>query len=141
VFVEAHREDAPSHRVCRAFVEGQLASSEAYAYSEQVLSGFVRVVTHPRVFRTPSPIERALEYVAAIREQPHAVAVAPGARHWSIFEQLCRDTRARGNLVPDAYLAALAIEHGCQWVTLDHDFARFPGLRWRLPGGPVRGSR
>jgi len=119
-------------------LEGQIASSEAYAYSELVLSGFVRVVTHPRVFRTPTPLDQALEFVAAIREQPHAVAVAPGPRHWSIFESLCRDARARGNLVPDAYLAAIAIEHGCQWVTLDRDFTRFSGLRWR---SPVRGSR
>ena len=129
----AHREDAPSHRVCRDFVERQFASAEAYAYSELVLSGFLRVVSHPRVFRTPTPLERALEFATALRVQPHAVAVGPGPRHWAIFERLCRDAGARGNLVPDAYLAALAIEHGCQWVTLDRDYARFAGLRWRSP--------
>ena len=117
-------------------MEGQLASVEAYAHSELVLSGFVRVVTHPRVFRTPSTLERALEFVSTIREQANAVAVGPGPRHWSIFERLCRDAGARGNLVPDAYLAALAIEHGCEWVTLDRDYARFPGLRWRSPDAP-----
>jgi uncharacterized protein len=99
-----------------------------------VLSGFLRVVTHPRVFRIPTPLERALEFASALRDQPNAVAVSPGPRHWAIFERLCRDAAARGNLVPDAYLAALAIERGCEWVTLDRDYARFAGLRWRLPG-------
>jgi toxin-antitoxin system PIN domain toxin len=114
-------------------VERQLASVEAYGYSELALGGFLRVVTHPRVFRTPTPLGQALELVSTIREQPNAVAVAPGPRHWEIFERLCRDVGARGNIVPDAYFAALAIEHGCEWVTLDRDYARFKDLRWRSP--------
>ena len=129
----AHREDAPSYRACHAFVERQIASAEAYGYSELVLSGFLRVVTHPRVFRTPTPLGKALEFASTVREQPNAVAVAPGPRHWELFERLCRDAGARGNIVPDAYLAALAIEHGCEWVTLDRDYARFKDLRWRSP--------
>jgi len=59
--------------------------------------------------------------------------LAPGKRHWAIFTRLCRDVEAKGNLVPDAYLAALAIESGCEWVTTDRDFARSSGLRWRHP--------
>lgn len=56
-----------------------------------------------------------------------------GPRHWGIFRALCADAGAKGNLVPDAYLAAMAIESGCEWVTTDRDFSRFSGLHWRYP--------
>lgn len=60
-------------------------------------------------------------------------AFQPGERHWSIFTGLCRAANIRGAMVTDAWLAALAIEHGCEWISLDRDFRRFPGLRWRSP--------
>ena len=106
---------------------------EPVGVSELVLSGFVRVVTHPRVFDPPDTIEAALAFADAVRSQPGAVPVAPGDRHWTIFANLCRASAARGNLVPDAYLAALAIENGAEFITTDRDFSRFPGLRWRHP--------
>jgi uncharacterized protein len=65
------------------------------------------------------------------------VPIVPGQRHWEIFTRLCREANAKGNLVPDAYLAALAIESGSEWMTTDRDYGRFPGLRWR---DPVRAS-
>jgi toxin-antitoxin system PIN domain toxin len=101
-----------------------------------VLSGFIRVVTHPRVFEAPSSIRTALTFVDAIRYAQHAVLIEPGPRHFDLFARLCVEGAARGNLVADAYLAALAIESGCEWITTDRDFARFPGLRWRHPLGP-----
>ena len=101
--------------------------------SELVLSGFVRVATHPRVFDPPAGTKQALEFADAVRAQPTAVIVAPADRHWAIFERLCTTAGARGNIVPDAYLAALAIETGAELVTTDRDFSRFPGLRWRHP--------
>ena len=110
-----------------------LTSSSAFGLSTLALSGFLRIVTHPRVFEPPSPLDEALRFSSFLLEQPHAVILSPGARHWSIFERLCRDANAKGNLVPDAYFAALAIEHGAEWITMDRDFARFPGLKWRLP--------
>jgi toxin-antitoxin system PIN domain toxin len=97
------------------------------------LRGFIRLVTHPRVFRDPTPIDRALEFMDAVRAPPHRVAIAPGPRHWTIFESLVRMSAARGSLAADAYMAALAIEAGCEWITTDPDFGRFPGLRWRHP--------
>ncbi|MEN6506639.1 MAG: PIN domain-containing protein [Planctomycetaceae bacterium] len=63
----------------------------------------------------------------------NAVSVAPGSRHWQIFTDLCRQTEARGNIIADAYLAALAIESGCEWISTDRDYARFPDLKWRHP--------
>ena len=93
----------------------------------------MRVATHPRIFSPPAPVEQALAFATALRTQPNAVVLAPGPRHWEIFERLCQAASAKGNLVADAYLAALAIETGSEWITTDRDFSRFPGLRWRHP--------
>jgi uncharacterized protein len=133
VLVYAFREDAPRHGDFKRWLDGAVRSDEAYAVSDHVLSGFLRVVTHPRVFHPPTPLDAALGFAEAFRGQPNAVPVAPDARHWDLFTRCCRDGGARGNLVPDAWLAALAIESGSELVTTDRDFARFPGLRWRHP--------
>ncbi len=133
VLVYAHREDAPRHAICREWLEATINGDDAYGVSDLVLSGFIRVVTHPKVFVKPTPLADALAFAALLREQPNAVPVAPGPRHWEIFQRLCTASEVRGNLVPDAYLAALAIESGCEWVTTDRDFARFDGLRTRAP--------
>ncbi len=133
VLVYAHREDAIDHTKYHSWLTTVLDSSEAFAYSELVLSGFVRVVTHPRIFRTPTDTDTALEFTRAVRERPNAVSASPGNRHWQIFTGLLRETDAKGNLVADAYLAALAIESGSEWITTDRDYARFPSLRWRHP--------
>ena len=117
-----------------------LGADEAFAISDLVLSGFLRIVTHPRIFARPSPFDHALEFADVIRRQPHCVPVNPGRRHWDLFTGLCREAEAAGNLVPDAYFAALAIERGCEWITLDRDFARFPGLRWSRPPRATTGE-
>ena len=133
VLVYAHREDALHHAGCREWVESMVNGDEAYGLSELVLSGFLRVVTHPKVFAKPSPLAAALEFTEQLRGRPNCVPVAPGRRHWDIFCGLCVEAGAKGNLVSDAYLAAMAIESGCEWVTTDRDFSRFKGLRWRHP--------
>jgi len=134
VLVYAFREDSPRHRETRRWLEATIASDSAFGVSDLVLSGFLRVVTHPRVFDPPTPIDDALAFAEALRSQPGCVRISPGERHWRIFTRLCREAAARGNLVPDAYLAALAIESGSEWITTDRDFSRFGGLRWRTPG-------
>ena len=133
VLVYAHREDRPEHDRCRQWLEDTVEADAAFGLADLVLSGFLRIVTHPRVFKTPSPIDSALAVCRELRARPNCVRLVPGARHWEIFERLCREGGARGNLVPDAYLAALAVESGCEWVTTDRDYGRFPGLRWRNP--------
>lgn len=133
VLVYAHREDSADHERYRDWLQRVIGSAEAYGLSDLVLSGFIRVVTHPRVFVNPSPLEDALAFCDQIRSRPNRVSIAPGARHWAIFEALCLAARVKGNLVTDAYLAAMAIEHGCLWITTDRDFARFDGLRWSHP--------
>ena len=133
VLVYAHREDSVRHSDYRDWLNRTLASDAAFGISDLVLSGFLRVVTHPRVFSDPTPLDVAMEYAASVRNHPHAVTLAPGERHWEIFQRLCQEVSARGNLIADAYLAALAIEAGAEWITTDRDYARFSGLRWRHP--------
>jgi toxin-antitoxin system PIN domain toxin len=136
VLVYAHREDAADHARYLAWLEAVLASDAAYGYSELVLSGFLRVVTHPKIFREPTPIERAVAFATEVRDRPNAVLVAPGPRHWEIFTRYCRECGVKGGLVTDAYFAALAFESGSEWITTDRDYARFPGLVWRHPLAP-----
>lgn len=133
VVVAAHREDAENHAGIRAWLESELASPSGLGLSDLVLSGCLRVITHPKIFRQPTSLSEAFEFVEDLRSRPEVHIFAPGPDHWSIFISLCRRSGARGNLVPGAYHAALAMEWGCQWVTLDRGFARFPGLRWRHP--------
>jgi uncharacterized protein len=133
VLVFAHREDAVDHGRYADWLDETIDSDEAYGISEMVLSGFMRIVTNRRIMKTPSTVEEALGFMDELREQPNAVTLTPGPRNWGIFERLCRDGGATGDLVPDAYLAALAIEHGAELITTDRDFARFDGLRWRTP--------
>ena len=133
VLVYAHREDTDRHGVFRRWLDALVNGDEAYGICDLVLSGFLRVVTHPRVFTLPTPLATALSFAKRIRERPNCVSVTPGPRHWDLFVQLCRKGGCKGNLVADAYLAALAIESGSEWISTDGDFSRFPGLRWRHP--------
>ena len=133
VLVYAHRRDAERHAEYRAWLEGMLAAEQPYGISELVLSGVVRIVTHPKVFVQPTPLAEAIAFCDTLRSQPNATLLAPGPGHWQIFARLCTQAGARGNLVPDAYLAALAIETGSEWITTDGDYRRFPGLRVRHP--------
>ncbi len=137
VLVYAFRFDTERHDEYRAWLIERLSGPENVGVSDLVFSGFVRVVTHPRVFQRPSRLEDAFEFVEAVRGCPGAVHVTPGPRHWGILRDLCSRAGAKGNLVPDAYLAALAVEWGCEWITTDRDFARFPGLRWSHPLSPL----
>ncbi len=133
VLVYAHREDAPGHGAYLEWLQEAVGSEAPYGISELVLSGFLRVVTHPRVFTVPSPMKEALAFALALRERVNCVLFSPGARHWEIFTKLCTTAGVKGNRVADAYLAALAIESGSDWITTDRDYSRFSGLRWRHP--------
>lgn len=133
ILVYAHREDAPDHDRYRSWLEAAMDGPQPCGLSELVLSGCLRVITHPRVFMKPTPLETAIDFVQCLRTHDNVRIAAPGRRHWDIFLELCRSVRARGTLIPDAYHAALAIETGAEWITADTGFARFPGLNWRRP--------
>ncbi len=129
VLLRAHRGDAPSHATYRHWLERVVAADSPFATPDLVLADFVRIVTNPRVFSPPTPLPAALDAAVALRSQPNHVALNPGPRHFGIFSHLCTQVGARGALVADARLAALAIETGAELVTTDRGFRRFPGLR------------
>jgi toxin-antitoxin system PIN domain toxin len=134
LLVYGHRTDPPMHAAARTWLDAALVGSEPLGLSDEVLASFLRIVTNRRIYRIdPTPIDIALAAAAAWRAAPSTVNVRAGARHWDIFTRLCQDTGAAGNDVPDAYLAALAIELDAELQTADTGFARFTGLRWRNP--------
>ncbi len=136
ILVYAHRPESPDHERHRSWLEWARRDIEPLGLIDIVLSGFLRVVTHPRVFNEPTPLSVALEFAEQLRASPAALLIAPGERHWPIFADLCKRVGSTGNIVPDTFLAALAIEHSATWVTADRSFGRFPGLRWTHPFDP-----
>jgi uncharacterized protein len=102
------------------------------------LAAVVRITTNTRSYRSPSTFDDVFGFCEDILSQPHCQIVEPGERHWDIFKRLCVETNTRGPRVTDAWYAALAIEWGCEWITLDRDFARFPGLKWSAPASQQR---
>lgn len=133
VLVYAHRQDLPQHDRFSGWLQEEVESGRGYALCDASLTGFLRIVTNGRIFENPTPLDVALRVVEELRGQPGAIHLNPGPRHWTLFTELCSVVGARGNDVPDAYLAALAIESGSELMTADRGFGRFPGLRWSCP--------
>ena len=133
VLLYAWRSDSANHAAFREWLEEVVNGDSAYGMSPQVLCSVIRISTHPRIYATPSRVADVQAFARVLLGQANCSVVQPGPRHWAIFEALCVKACVSGNLVQDAWLAALAIESGCEWVTTDGDFARFPGLRWRRP--------
>jgi uncharacterized protein len=133
VLLYAFRRDSQDHALYRRWLDGVVNGTAAYGMSPQVLASLMRFATHPRIFVRPSGLPEATAFASLLLDQPHCQVIQPGSRHWSIFLNLCARAKVSGNLVQDAWSAALAIESGCEWITTDRDFARFEELRWRAP--------
>jgi uncharacterized protein len=133
VLVYAYREDVAHHTVCHQWLGSVVNSQKTFAYSELVLSGFLRIVTHPKIFEMPASLSSAMLFVEQIRLAPNSVCIAPGEMHWAIFVKCVQQIEAKGNDIPDAYHAALALEWNCEWVTMDKGFKRFKGLKYKTP--------
>lgn len=134
VLIHAFRPDAPKHFACKNWLESVVHGESRFGVSPLALSALVRITTNGRAFLNATPIAEAFAFGDRLREAPNAVIVDPGLRHWAIFKRLCVQAELLGPVVTDAWYAALAIEHGCTFVTFDRDFARFSGLAWREPG-------
>jgi hypothetical protein len=124
---------SPFHAQARPWLQGLLNGSRPFGVSELVLQAVVRILTNPRIYVTPFSPDKALAFVESVRQAPNARILLPSSAHWNIFAKQVRAISARGNDITDAYHAALAIEHGCEFLTLDTGFARFPALKWRKP--------
>ncbi len=133
VLVYAFRKDSPRHVVCKLWLDKMVESDAQFGMSPLALSAVARIATNPHTFRQPSAIEEAFAFCDNLLSQPNCEVVRPGPRHWTIFRRMCVEAGVRGPLITDAWFAALAIEHGCAWITYDRDYARFPELDWREP--------
>jgi uncharacterized protein len=122
------------HERSRAWLDASLAGAEAVGFAWIALLAFIRVGTNPSILAHPMTADEATGQAEAWLGAPAAVAAHPTARHAGLLRGLLRETGTAGNLTTDAHLAALAIEHGADIVSYDRDFARFPGVRHRLPG-------
>jgi uncharacterized protein len=131
VLLYAFRSDVPDHPKHKAWLEQVINGESTYGMSPQVLASLIRITTRSRLFAQPSSVTEALDFASTVLNPPNCQIIEPGPRHWSIFTNLCRSANVNGNLVQDAWFAALAIESGCEWITTDRDYARFPSLRWR----------
>lgn len=133
ILVYAFRADAPEHAQYASWLNRAL-QQEPIGVADVILSGFIRIVTHSRITTSPAPIERAMEFTERLMETPRATWLTQGAPVWERLGDLAaNDPGIRGNLVPDAYIAALCLSNGARLATRDRGFARFPGLRWFDP--------
>lgn len=133
VLIYAFRTDSEDHQRYKEWLQSVVNGPAAYGIAPQVLASVVTITTHTRIYRRPSSRADVFAFSRLLMQQPNATVTTPRERHWAIFEDLCVKTKATGNLAQDAWFAALAIESGCEWITTDRDYARFPGLTWREP--------
>ena len=135
VLLYAVNRDDPNHRPARRWLEHRLAGSQPVGFAWVVLLAFVRIATHPQVFPAPLSAGAATGVVEGWLSQPSAVVLTPTARHLGILSGLLAQSGSGGNLVSDAHLAALALEHGAGIASFDRDFLRFPGIELTVPSG------
>ena len=133
ILIYAVNKDSPLHRKAREWLETALSEGETVAFSWNVLLAFLRLTTRPGVFRNPLPAKTAFDIASAWIVQPSVTILHPGPNHLRILRDLLLPRGTAGNLTSDAHLAALAIEHGAELCSCDHDFARFASLKWRDP--------
>ena len=129
IVLAAHRGDHPHHGDVRPWFDRLLAGDEPFTVPITVWASFLRLATNRRIFSVPTPRADAFSFMEATSAQPHHLLVGPGQRHLALLRRVCDEADATGDLVPDAVIAAVAVEHGCEIVTLDRDFARFASVR------------
>jgi toxin-antitoxin system PIN domain toxin len=133
VVVAAHHHDHPQHEIVRPWFDELMAGRDPFGVPATVWASAVRLVTNRRIFEVPATPKDAFAFIRAVVAQPSYQAIEPGPRHLAVFEAVCTSADARADLVPDAFLAALAIENAATVASFDRDFARFEGLDWIIP--------
>lgn len=133
ILLYAEDQLSPRHAAAREWWDAELSGSSPVCLCWTVLGAFIRIATNPRVFEHPLSLDQALARIQSWLDQPCTRVVSPTERHWTVFQGMLRHGQAVANLVTDAHLAALAVEHGCELISTDSDFSRFPGIRWRNP--------
>lgn len=129
ILLYAYDKDSPQHSRCLTWLERSFEEGEAVAFCWTTIIAFLRISTDARVFRNPLDVREAEEAVKSWLEQPTAFLLGPSADHWASLTRLLRLGQAKGALITDAHIAAIALEHGATVCTNDRDFHRFPGLK------------
>jgi len=136
LLLHAHEADSGSqHEAASSWLERLLETEQDVRVGLAALLAFIRISTDPRIYAQPRTPADAIGIVEALLARPNVTVAAPGDRHWAILADVATSGRARGPLLMDAHLAALAMEHGATLATTDRDFTRFPGLRHVDPLG------
>lgn len=135
VVLALHRDDHVHHQPVRSWFQEITATRESFTVPVGVWHSYLRLVTHRRVFRDPTPLDDAFAFIEQTRTQPHHVSTTVRGRHLEILHRVAADAAAAGDLMPDAVLAAIALELGARVVTVDRDFARFPSVEHLRPPG------
>ena len=133
ILLYAEDQSNPRHVKAREWWDAQLSGASPVCLCWTVLGSFIRISTNPRVFEHPLSLDQAMSRAQSWLDQPCTRIVQPTDNHWNVFRKLLVEGQASANLVTDAHLAALAIEHGCELSSTDSDFARFPSVKWRNP--------
>jgi len=133
VLLYAEDQQSPLHVMAREWWDAQLSGASPVCLCWTVLGAFIRIGTNPRVFEHPLSLDQALSRVQSWLDQPCTRIIHPTERHWIVFQKMLIEGQAIANLVTDAHLAALASEHGCELISTDTDFSRFPGIKWKNP--------
>ena len=133
VLLYAYHSRSQHHARCRSWLEPALTGSDPIGLAWATIHAFLRIGTNPRAFEHPLSIGEASAIVTEWLQLPAVTIVDPGERHWEVLKKLLRDGQVSGPLVPDAALAALAVEHGAVLCSTDRDFTRFPRLRLLNP--------
>ncbi len=133
LLIYAHNDQAPEHERARAWWEAALNGRVAVGLPWISISGFIRLMTHPRVLAQPLDVHQAIFHVRSWLAQPPVRILHPGSKFEGLFLDYLAHLGSGGNLTTDAQLAALAVEHQAELQSCDFDFSRFPGLRWINP--------
>jgi len=133
VLLYAEDQQSAHHVMAREWWDAQLSGTSPVCLCWTVLGAFIRIGTNPRVFEHPLSLDQALSRVQSWLDQPCTRIIHATDRHWIVFQKMLIEGQAVANLVTDAHLAALASEHGCELISTDTDFSRFPGVRWKNP--------
>jgi toxin-antitoxin system PIN domain toxin len=134
VVIAAYRDDHAHHAIIRPWFDELLASNERFSVPLGVWASFLRLTTSRRAFPVPTPLSEAFAFIEAVAAHPLHLRLEPGPQHLARLRAICEGADATGELVPDAVIAAIALEHGGAVASLDRDFARFSSIEHLIPG-------
>lgn len=133
ILLYAYDSASASHAAARSFLEARFSGRAPVGLAWSTIVAFLRAGTNPRIRQSPMSMKEASAHVRGWLARPNVPLLEAGPRHWEILERLLIEAKVAGNLVSDAHLAAIAIEHGATLMSSDHDFARFRDLAWEDP--------